>query len=81
MKNLHSILNEFIFLKIEEKKKTNFINTFGQDPSTKQTMQKLHALLEDYSMYREAFLPQRPQRDISTLFSNHNHTINTIQAN
>lgn len=64
VKSLHSILNEYIFLKNEEKKKTKFINNFGQDPQTKKTMQSLHDLLEDYSMYKEIFLPQRPPRDL-----------------
>lgn len=67
MKSLHSILNEYIFLKNEEKKKTKFINNFGQDAQTKKTMQSLHDLLEDYSMYKEMFLPQRPPRDLGML--------------
>lgn len=54
MKSLTSILNEYVQLKEEKKRKQGFSNTFGNITLVESTLQKMSILLEDYVASRDA---------------------------
>jgi hypothetical protein len=58
VKSLSSILNEYIILKQEEKRKNQFIGCFGREPMVIKVLSALWSLIEDYLACKR-FSPQQ----------------------